>query len=76
MKGDINGDGKINLSDVNYLLNYIAGNKNYQTSLYQSDLNDNSKIDLADVNYLLKHIAGDQNYPIIETKKNIKNWNL
>ena len=79
MKGDINGDSKINLADVNYLLNYIAGTKDYQTSLYQSDLNEDSKIDLADVNYLLKHIAGDPNYPIIETKKILKTgtyyWN-
>ena len=68
MRGDINGDSKINLADVNYLLNYIAGTKNYIVNNYDGDLNKDSKVDLADVNYLLKYIARDPNYTLDEEK--------
>ena len=39
MKGDFNKDKIINLADVNYLLNYIAGQKGYSVSLFDGDLN-------------------------------------
>lgn len=58
------------LADVNYLLKYIANDKNYKFN-YIFDYNKDGKIDLADVNYLLKHISRDKNYPIknINTEK-------
>ena len=66
MKGDLNKDGKINLVDVNYALNCIAGNENYDYLLQNLDINNNSKFELSDINYLLNNIAGNKNYKLID----------
>ena len=62
MRGDCNGDKIISLADVNYLLNYIAGNDGYIVSKYVGDINNDGKISLADANYLLNYIARNKNY--------------
>ena len=62
MRGDCNEDLIISLADVNYLLNYIAGNDGYIVSKYIGDVNNDGKISLADANVLLKYIAGNKNY--------------
>ena len=66
MKGDLNFDGKINLADVNYVLNCIARNKNYNYLLQDVDINNDKKFKLSDVNYLLKHIANVPEYENID----------
>lgn len=62
MRWDCNGDKIISLADVNYLLNYIAGNDGYIVSKYIGDINNDGKISLADANYLLNYIARNKNY--------------
>lgn len=62
MRGDCNEDLIISLADVNYLLNYIAGNDGYIVSKYIGDINNDGKISLADVNILLNYIADNKKY--------------
>ena len=69
MKGDFNGDKIINLTDVNYLLNNIAGKEGFSVSLFDGDLNGDGDIGLADVNYLLKYISNNPNYDINTSEK-------
>ena len=50
---DVNGDGEINIADVNALIDIILGG-NDSTSL--ADVNGDGEINLADVNSLIDHI--------------------
>lgn len=66
-RGDINGDGKINASDVTYLLSYLAGDPNYPLTgegLLAADCNNDGKINASDATYLLSYLAGDPNYQL------------
>ena len=56
--GDVNGDGKTNISDVSRLLKYVAGWKNTYVDINQLDVSGDGKTNLADAATLLKHIAG------------------
>ena len=58
LAGDVNGDGKTNISDVSRLLQKIAGWKNVLTDINQTDLNGDSSTNISDVTLLLKHLAG------------------
>ena len=62
MKGDLNGDGKVSLSDVNYLLKYISNDKTVTCTNYLGDMNNDNNCNLADVNYLLNYISNKPNY--------------
>ncbi len=55
--GDVNGDGKVNVSDVTALLKKIA-NWDVDAPLLPSDVDANGKISLTDVTALLKKLAG------------------
>ncbi len=55
--GDVNRDGKVNLSDVSGILQYLA-KWGTNISLYAADVNKISEVNLVDVTKLLKAIAG------------------
>lgn len=57
MKGDVNSDYSINLSDVTLILKHIAG---WSTGMYtdNADVTGDGNINLADVSLILKYIAG------------------
>ena len=63
LPGDINGDEKITLDDVEYMLNYV-----YFPELYpirqECDYNKDGRITLDDVSYLLNHIYFPDLYPL------------
>ena len=76
--GDINGDGKVNSGDAQYLANHIAGTAGYEKVYADPDIDCNGKVNQDDVDYLQKHLTGDpaykQLYPcagILEDKRNI-----
>ena len=58
IKGDVNGDGKVNVSDVTTLINMILGviEKNEQ----RADINGDGKINVSDVTALINLILGVQ----------------
>lgn len=61
LRGDFNGDGKVNSKDAIWLLNYVLGESE---SLNQSaDVNGDGKINSKDAIYLLNHVLDDENDP-------------
>jgi hypothetical protein len=56
LKGDVNGDGKVNVSDVTELINMILG----VTTMNQSraDINGNGQVNVSDVTALINIILG------------------
>ena len=58
--GDINGDGKVDVSDVNIIINIMLGKA--QASQYpgNADLNDDNHVDVSDVNAVINIMLGKQ----------------
>lgn len=51
--GDANGDGKVNVGDVNTVVNYIVGKTNEKFVFEAADIDANEKINVGDVNSLI-----------------------
>ena len=56
LRGDVNGDGDVNVADVSRLLDILAGNVQTQTLF---DLNNDGECNVADVSKLLDILAGE-----------------
>lgn len=59
--GDVNGDGKVNVTDVTQTISHILGNtpENFDGSV--ADLNDDGAINTSDITLMLKAILGTAN---------------
>ncbi len=57
LKGDINGDGTVDVSDVNILINIILGNES-ASKYSNADVTGDGDIDVSDVNFLINKILG------------------
>ena len=55
LKGDVNRDGSVDISDIVAVINCIAGDKTYQTS---SDVNGDGSTDISDIVAIINVIAG------------------
>ena len=55
LKGDVNRDGSVDISDIVAVINCIAGDKTYQTS---SDVNGDGGTDISDIVAIINVIAG------------------
>jgi endonuclease I len=53
LKGDVNGDGEINIADVNALLDIILGGNVDEETLKRADVNEDNEIGIADVNEVI-----------------------
>jgi len=62
LKGDINGDGVVNLNDAIYLAKHVAGWAGYEVIYANGDINCDGVVNLNDAIYLAKHIAGWTGY--------------
>lgn len=58
LPGDLNGDGVVDVSDVNLLINVILGKAGIEDCVNTPDLNDDNRVDIADVNLLVNIILG------------------
>ena len=56
LKGDVNRDGKVDISDIVAVINTIAGDTTYKAT---SDVNDDSKTDISDIVAIINIIAGE-----------------
>jgi hypothetical protein len=54
--GDADGNGRINLLDVSYLINYLYRSGPCPNPLYMSDANGDDKINLLDVSYIINYL--------------------
>lgn len=69
-RGDINGDGKTNISDAVYLMWTAIGYSDYALPVYvKSDYNGDGYTDVSDAVYLLWHIFYPDEYPLIHEKQ-------
>ncbi|MBR1804157.1 MAG: dockerin type I repeat-containing protein, partial [Muribaculaceae bacterium] len=59
-QGDLTGDGAVDVSDVNLLINIILGKKTAADCVGNPNLNGDSKVDVSDVNLLINIILGKQ----------------
>lgn len=58
IRGDVNGDGKLDTTDALLILQHIAGEKKLSSSqIKRGDMDMNGKLDVADVLVLLKKIS-------------------
>ena len=56
--GDVNGDGEVNIADVNKLIDIIMGGfANYDTR-HRSDVNYDSEVNIADINAIIDYLLG------------------
>ena len=53
LKGDVNGDGEVNIADVNALIAIILGGEADADTLIRADVNEDGEINIADVNALM-----------------------
>ncbi|MDO4512211.1 MAG: dockerin type I repeat-containing protein [Bacteroidales bacterium] len=56
VKGDVNGDGEVNVSDVTALVNKILGTAEYADEV--SDINEDGEVNVSDVTALINLILG------------------
>lgn len=56
LKGDVNGDGEVNIADVNAVISVILGTGSGSMS---ADVNADGEINIADVNMIISFILGD-----------------
>ena len=56
--GDVNGDGEINIADVNNLIDIALGSPANYDVAHRADVNYDGEINIADINLLIFHVLG------------------
>lgn len=53
LRGDVNGDGEVNIADINVLVDIIMGNTADAETMLRADVNEDGEINIADINAVL-----------------------
>jgi len=61
LKGDVNGDGEVNIADVNALIDIIAGGAADADTRYRADVNGDGEVNIADINAVIDIILNPAN---------------
>jgi len=56
MKGDVNNDGKVNISDVTVLINYLLSQDTTGVNVDAADCNEDQKVNISDVTVLINFL--------------------
>ena len=56
IKGDVNNDGSVNISDINVIVSIILGAKVDSETMLRADVNEDGTVNISDVNLLLSII--------------------
>ena len=62
LKGDIDGNGKVDLNDAIYLAKHVLEWSGYEVIHANGDIDGNGKVDTNDATYLAKHVLGWKGY--------------
>ena len=65
--GDVNNDGKVDISDVNAIINVMLGNSSQAGVASRADVNGDGKADISDVNIVINIMFGKQSAPALPT---------
>ena len=60
VRGDINVDGKVDVSDVNIIINIMLGKAQASSYPGNPDLNNDNKVDVTDVNAVINIMLGKE----------------
>ncbi len=59
VNGDVSGDGKLSTVDAKWILQYIAGSKDFSDEQFKTaDLNGDGKLSIVDAKWVLQAVAG------------------
>ena len=58
LRGDVNGDGEVNIADINALVSIILGHVYDDDFMRRADVNEDSEINISDINAVLTIIMG------------------
>ncbi len=53
LRGDVNGDGEVNIADVNAVIDIILGGKADADTRYRADVNGDGEVNIADINAVI-----------------------
>ena len=53
LRGDVNGDGEINIADINVLIDIILGSIPDDDTMLRADVNEDGEVNIADINAVL-----------------------
>lgn len=65
-RGDVNGDGEVNIADINVVIDIILDGK---TVTPAADVNGDGEVNIADINVIIDIILGGQ--PVTELKSDV-----
>ena len=57
--GDLNGDGSVNLADINLIIGYLLGDARQRCPLLLADCNGDNAVNIADINVLISMIINN-----------------
>jgi len=63
LKGDVNGDGEVNIADVNMLVSIIQGYVADDATMMRADVNEDGEINITDVNTVITLIMQSSHAP-------------
>lgn len=61
LKGDVNGDGEVNVADINAIVGIILGHPADDSTLRRADVNEDGEINIADINAIVEIILSPSN---------------
>lgn len=65
LRGDVNGDGNINMTDVSLIRRYLVNSNNYPlTNRDAADINKDGNINMTDVSLIRRYLVNSTLYPI------------
>ena len=63
LRGDVNGDGEVNIADINALVNIILGHVYDAQFMLRADVNEDGEINISDINMVLAIIKSGSFMP-------------
>lgn len=65
MCGDVNGDGRVDVTDATSLISYLLGT-NSAVEVGNADVNRDGRVDITDATLLISHLLGNYDFPPME----------
>lgn len=56
LKGDVNGDGEVNIADINVIVNIILGGRVDPSTMTRADVNGDGEVNIGDINAIINII--------------------